>query len=990
MRPLPSLENHKSLESIPGWYPDKIFTTERLALDTGLFDYRETCYIQLMGDQIKISVSRITSLSQIVYFFVIAGFFVIVWSFSGNNWSASAELSSRQYISLTDGANDYTIENDYYKAVIPKPSAGAAIGVVKHLYIKKSDNTWSADLVYQGNANYCLGYLEGGNSGSSGNNSSYGMQNSVATTVTVTENTASRVVITATYDNGFTDFSEAWTFWAKKPYFQSVGSIVAGSTYQTNQFQMAWMVNSSLPISWYGTDKDGNIESYSSRVTQQVHSPNLNTYPWLNWQFTGEAVSLGMLFTDVNSKYTAIGETGDMPFEYQLNFQLGGGSGGNPAKSGYARTLTTLYYTTSSASNTPIQNFASNAYQNASISNVSEPILQAAATASNAFAQNTGVSSSLVNSPYFLLRQNSQNRHTGIEWPQYATTIYAPLYKYWDVIHAGSYDYKNQLQFTLNYANDSTSYTYGTISSATANNSSTVTSIEHVAASSDTVLNYDTTFTTWNDSDKLQITGTTSNGTPSAPVKDIYMSLAPAYTYTYEAETATPTSSITSTLGNNDNLWTDYTLYSFDSGSTLIFRDNGENVPPVSIPIAVPNGTYDVRAYVNQRTEGSLTYNYSTNGVDYSSFVVAAGGTNGSYNVDLGLMTVNGAFYINDDDSSSGIAGYGGWDKIVLTPAFVSLGSNVYDLRLEDPIYGTVGIAVKINSPTNNIVNGVDLRIYTYKQASAQTLTTFSYPFDVEIYPHTGSLTSATDFTGLHNQNVINYSKRNFYLPQNIHSGRTNTVYPNGVIAYSADPYNSNSVVNLAVTPTGDFVDVTIDIWNTSGTYYKRWTEYSPTSTTTSSHTVGSLKANTSYNIKVGGAVWQSVTSDSSGSLSFNYNAGYSTKTFEVEEVPASAPAETGSGSTAGSTKKSKTKAVSDTIAPSPVSNEDTAAPAIPSDDLGAPTEEPVELTTASSSPNYFIWMIISAAVALVGLGYLFFRFLVVRDTQEETDQTVI
>lgn len=939
----------------------------------------------------KVKLRRATCFLVVVYFFSVASLLIIARPLLNKEWKVRAELSEGQYISLTDNANDYTIENDYYKAIIPKPSAGAAVGVVKHLYIKKSDNTWSADLIYQGNANYCLGYLEGGNSASSNNNSSYGMQNSVATTVTVTENTASRVIITATYNNGSTDFSEVWTFWAKKPYFQSLGSIVADSTYQTNQFQMAWMVNSSLPITWYGTDKDGNIESYSSRVTQQVHSPTLNSYPWLNWQFTGETVSLGMIFTDVNSKYTAIGETGDMPFEYQLNFQLGSGSGGSPVKSGYARTLTTLYYTTNSASNTQIQNFANNTYQNAAISNTNEPILQAAATATNAFAQNSGVSSSLVNSPYFLLRQNSQNRHTGIEWPQYATTIYAPLYKYWDVIHSGSYDYKDQLQFTLNYSNDSANYTYGTISSATANNSSTVTSIEHVAASSDSVLNYDTTFTTWNDSDKLQITGTTSNGTPSAPVKDIYMSLAPAYTYTYEAETAVPTSSITSTLNTSDNLWTDYTLYSFDSGSTLIYRDDGEDVPPVSIPIAVSNGTYNVRAYVNQRIEGRLTYKYSTNGVDYSSFDVVAGGANGSYSVDLGLMTVNGSFYINDDDSSVGIAGYGGWDKIVLTPAFVSLGSNVYDLRLEDPIYGTVGIAVKVNSPTDNIVNGTDLRIYTYKQASEQTLTTFSYPFDVEIYPHTGSLASAADFTGLHSQNVINYNKRNFYLPQNIHSGRTNTIYPNGVIAYSADPYNSNTEINLTVTPTGDFVDVAIDTWNTSVTYYKKWTEYSPTSTTTTSHTVGSLKANTDYNIKVNGTVFQNLTSSSSGTISFTYNAGYSTKTFEIEEVPAaSSQTDTGSGSTTATNKKtSEPKYISNSSTGDTVEDEDVVTPIAPLEGYDVPTDEPTALKTAPAEPNYIIWMIISGAVALFGLGYLLFRFAV-KNSQDFTDQSAV
>jgi len=798
---------------------------------------------------------------------------------------ASADLTEGEFIELTNNVDDYTIENEYYKVVIPKPSAGAAVGVVRQLFIRKSDSSWSDDLIYQGNPNYCLGYLEGGNSSSSNNNSSYGMQNSVATTVSVTEETASRIVITSTYDNGFTDFSEIWTFWAKKPYFQSEASIIAKSTYQTNQFQMAWMVNSDLPISWYGSDENGDVDTYSTREMQQIHSPNVDAFPWLNWQFTGEGVSLGMIFTDINSQYTTIGETGDMPFEYQLNFQLGSGSGGNPVTDGYGRMVTTLYYTADSNSNTDIQNLAENSFVNAPTSTTAEPIFQAAATATNAYSQNSGVSSTLVNSPYFLLRQNAQNRHTGIEWPQYATTIYAPLYKYWDVITTGSYDFKNQLEYTLNYANDDTTYTYGTISSAVASNSLTETSLQHDASSSDGVLDYVTSFTTWSDSDKLQITGTTSNGSPSAPVKDIYLSLAPAYTFSFEAETAIPTESITNDLVNNDNLWTAYLLYGFDSGSTLIYRDNGEDVSPLSIPISLPDGSYSVKAYVNQRTEGSITYRYSLNGTDYSSFVVEAGGVAGSYEADLGVLTVNGSFYIDDDNSLTGIAGYGGWDRIVLTPTFVSLGSNIYDLPISDDIYGTVGIAVKVNSPTDNIVNGEDLRVYTYKEPSEQTLTTFSYDFDIEVYPHTGSLGSADDFTALRTQNLLEYTKHNFYLPQKIHTGRTNTVFPDGIITYSTDPYNEDSEIDLTILPTGGAVSVAIDTWNTAGTYYKKWTEDSITPSTTTSHTVGSLVTGTSYDIVVDGESIGEEVANVNGEISFNYTGGYSTKVFEVSET---------------------------------------------------------------------------------------------------------
>ncbi len=903
--------------------------------------------------------------------------------------TASADLLSGQHLSLTSNSGDYTIENDYYIAVVHRAVSGNATGIIKHLYIRKSDQTLSDDLVYQGSTYYGLGYLEGANPASSGQNSSFGLQNSVATTVSLTESTATRIKITATYNNGAGgSFSEVWTFWAGKPYFQSEASITGTTTYQTNQFQFCWMVNSALPISWYGTDENGDIDHYTTREMQQIHSPNLDTYPWINWQFTGETVSLGLVFTDINTKYTTVGETGDMPFEYQLDFQLGGGSAGNPVKSGTQRAATTLYYTADSATNSAIQDFATNYYQNAATTSTTEPSLLAAASATDAYGQNSGKSSTLLNSPYFLVRQNAQNRPTGIEWPQYATSIFAPLYKYQSVIHSGSVDFIDQLKYTLNYDNDSTTYTYGTINTVNVSNSSTDASIEHVAASSDGKLAYNSLFQAWSDSDKLQITGTTANGDSSADVKDIYMSLTPSNGYSYEAETATPSASITSNLVTNDNLWTNYTGYSFDSGTTLIYRDNAENVPTVDIPIDVIDGTYAVTAYVNQRIEGSITYQYSTDNSNWDSFIVPIGDANGSYSVSLGLMNLNGNFYINDDDNAStGIAGYAGWDRIVITPAFTDLGSNVYDLRLSDPIYGTVGVAVKVNFPTDNIVNGTDLRIHMYKQASAQTLTTFSYPFDVEIYPHSGSLDAADDFTDLHSQSVISYLKHNFYLPLGLHSGRTNTVYPDGTITYSTDPYNDSDAIDMTVTPSGGDVDISITNWETSGNYTREWTESSVTHSTTTDHVVGNLVANTSYDVLVDDVKQVSTTSDSSGYISFTYSGGYSAKTFKIVKTPAEAPPAGSGGDDSGSTKTIETVSSAKTSVSTTPSTTDTtsttAPPATPEPTPITNTTEQMPSPTIKTKRSLLLpWLIIIAS-ASAGLLIIAYRLLALRHRKE-------
>jgi len=92
------------------------------------------------------------------------------------------------------------------------------------------------------------------------------------------------------------------------------------------------------------------------------------------------------------------------------------------------------------------------------------------------------------------------------------------------------------------------------------------------------------------------------------------------------------------------------------------------------------------------------------------------------------------------------------------------------------------------------------------------------------------------------------------------------------------------SGVAMNIVPSSGSINVSIDTWNTSGTYYKKWTETGSSSSITASHTIGSLKANTYYIVKVDGSTFNAYLSDSSGQITFTYNGGYSAKTFEVEE----------------------------------------------------------------------------------------------------------
>jgi len=94
---------------------------------------------------------------------------------------------------------------------------------------------------------------------------------------------------------------------------------------------------------------------------------------------------------------------------------------------------------------------------------------------------------------------------------------------------------------------------------------------------------------------------------------------------------------------------------------------------------------------------------------------------------------------------------------------------------------------------------------------------------------------------------------------------------------------NDGDDSSMVITPSSGTLDVTVDTWNTSGTYYKKWTETS-TGTLSVEHTVGDLKTNTYYTVKVDETRYNTYLSDDSGEISFTYTGEYSDHDFEVEE----------------------------------------------------------------------------------------------------------
>ncbi len=99
-----------------------------------------------------------------------------------------------------------------------------------------------------------------------------------------------------------------------------------------------------------------------------------------------------------------------------------------------------------------------------------------------------------------------------------------------------------------------------------------------------------------------------------------------------------------------------------------------------------------------------------------------------------------------------------------------------------------------------------------------------------------------------------------------------------------ANTSSTLEAIPLDLVPSSGSVGVTIDTWNISGDYYKKWTEEGSIHNISTEHTVGNMKPDTKYTLKVDNSSLASYTSDSSGNIIFTYNGGYSTKIFELIE----------------------------------------------------------------------------------------------------------
>lgn len=114
----------------------------------------------------------------------------------------------------------------------------------------------------------------------------------------------------------------------------------------------------------------------------------------------------------------------------------------------------------------------------------------------------------------------------------------------------------------------------------------------------------------------------------------------------------------------------------------------------------------------------------------------------------------------------------------------------------------------------------------------------------------------------------------------------TTTIYSDGTTILQATDISEETTIDavkMELTPNAGNISVNIDIWETSGAYYKKWTE-TGVGASSANHVAGDLKSNTKYTVMVDGAVFGTYTSSDTGDITFDYNGGYSSKVFEVFE----------------------------------------------------------------------------------------------------------
>jgi hypothetical protein len=202
---------------------------------------------------------------------------------------------------------------------------------------------------------------------------------------------------------------------------------------------------------------------------------------------------------------------------------------------------------------------------------------------------------------------------------------------------------------------------------------------------------------------------------------------------------------------------------------------------------------------------------------------------------------------------------------------------------------------------------------------------------------------------------LTSFNRPFFSVATNITSA-SSTSFTSPSVATTTD--TTLESVNLAVTPSSGSVDIGITSWDLTGALLKKWTETS-TGSPTVTHTVGDLTPGQGYNVwydqLTGIHLLTKAIADSSGTITFSYDKGFTnTITFIVEKE---APATNNSGAPLPISTPASNGPLP-TFPLEPGSSVTTTAPTTPpttSTPAGSITPTPVSLYKSSTSPFIYV-----------------------------------
>ena len=192
---------------------------------------------------------------------------------------------------------------------------------------------------------------------------------------------------------------------------------------------------------------------------------------------------------------------------------------------------------------------------------------------------------------------------------------------------------------------------------------------------------------------------------------------------------------------------------------------------------------------------------------------------------------------------------------------------------------------------------------FTYSYPTTPAIKSISNT-DVLVLSATAPV-AATTSASIVLQNTASTTSADTVTLSNLKRPFTNAVSTIGsdgttALAVSLAGYTTTTMaaVPMDITVSSGTVDFNISLWNTTGAQEKTWTENGSVPSATSTHTISGLTPNTAYAFTLDGTAsttalissqcaGSTCTSDSSGNLSFTYQGGYSSHTFDFQ-IPSS------------------------------------------------------------------------------------------------------